>query len=205
MVSLIKFMIDILSILPNFLLVIIGTPQVLVPPKNIKQFSWGLRISFKSLRNYFPVMIVWPYNGATIKSKLPNHSPTFKGVEWTTLIIGFTTKLTTLNVAIILSGLLWSVVAFYSLTKLWVSLVYIKATSFNTLMVSCKKRTTFVSSHWKPCSWTSTMNFPNLLSRHPEPPMFPLKCVVIGLLLRLLYSPSKLVEPGLIPSFPTSS
>jgi hypothetical protein len=50
-------------------------------------------------------MIVWSSNGAIVKSKLPNHFPTFKGVEKTTHVVGFTTKFTTLNVAMLLLGL----------------------------------------------------------------------------------------------------
>jgi hypothetical protein len=81
LVASINFMIDTLSILPNLFLVIIGTPEVLVPSNKIKQFPWVMGIALEFLRKYWPKMIVWPSNEAIVKSKVPNHSPTYKGAK----------------------------------------------------------------------------------------------------------------------------
>ena len=52
--ALAKFIVDILDILSNFLIVIIDTPQVLVPSTNIKQFSWGTRTALEIWKSLSP-------------------------------------------------------------------------------------------------------------------------------------------------------
>lgn len=158
LVSSTNFMADILGIYPNFLLIVIGTTQALVPSKNIKWFSWRTRIASVGLRKSYPKMFEWTSNGTIAKSKFPNHSPTLNGVQQTTLTIRFIDYFMTLNMALLFSSLWWSVVTIHSLTNLWVMLVSIKAITFNPLIVMFTKQRSCLPTSYNSCSWPPITN-----------------------------------------------